>query len=198
MIPEAYINSVLELLPMAKNPVWCKLTGHSMEPVLCHDDSLLVQPGNRNIRIGDIIVFKSHQHQCAHRVVGTTSSLGQRAYLTKGDNSYYFDRPVPSGKVLGKVLKAMGTYGTLHLDSRSWRFRNFFIALYSYIEGRRYQADSTFWKCLDRFFSWSHNLTGLRHFHRPDLYRRMAAKKLNSVPISGREGEQDNENYETR
>lgn len=198
MIPEAYINTVLELLPMAKKPVWCKLTGQSMEPLLCHEDSLLVRPGNCDIHIGDIIVFKSHQHQCAHRVVGTTSALGQRVYLTKGDNSYSFDRPVLSGQVLGKVIKAIGNYGPLHLDSISWRFRNFFIAIYSYTEGKRYITGSTFWRLFDRFFSWCHNLTGLRYFHRTDLYRRMVAKKLDSAPIPGGKGEHDNENYKTQ
>ena len=198
MIPEAYINTLLELLPMAKKPVWCKLTGQSMEPLLCHEDLLLVQPGNRDIRIGDIIIFKSHQNQCAHRVVGKTSALGQRLYLTKGDNSYHFDRPVPSEQVLGKVISAKGDYGTLHLDSVSWRFLNFFIAIYSYMEGKRHKTGSTFWRVIDRCFSWCHNLVGLRHFHRPDLYRRMAAKKFDSAPTSGGKGENNNGNDEIR
>lgn len=197
MIPDTYIETVLDILPDSKKPLWCRLNGKSMEPVLCHGDSLLVQPGNRNIRIGDVIVFKSFQRQCAHRTVGISSFHGKRVYLTKGDNAYCFDRPVPSGHVLGKVLKAKGANGFMDLDSFSWRFRNFFIALYSYAEGRRYGANSIFWKLMDRFLSWCHNLTKFKRFHRQDMYRRIALRTVHSKALSGEKGERINEHKET-
>lgn len=168
-----------------------------MEPVLCHGDSLLIQPGNRNIRIGDVIIFKSFGRQCAHRAVGITSLQGQKVYLTKGDNAFRFDDPVSSIHVLGKVLEAKGENGTVYLDSVSWRFRSLFIALYSYVEGRRHEADTVLYRLIDHCISWCHRLAPLRQYHRRDLYGRITHRGMNSISLSNIEGDTINENKQT-
>ncbi|MFZ7111192.1 MAG: S24/S26 family peptidase [Desulfatiglandales bacterium] len=171
MIPEAYLNTVLSLLPALRKPIWCRITGNSMAPLLCHGDILLVQPGNRNIHTGDVIVFKSSLRQCAHRAVGSIFPGRQKVFLTKGDNAYHFDRPVFSTNVLGKVLQVRGANGTLRLDSARWRFLNLFIAMCSYVEGTRHKADTPFCRVLDRLFTRMRNLYWFRHVHRQDFYR---------------------------
>jgi signal peptidase I len=194
MIPKAYINTVLDLWSTKKKQTWCRLIGNSMAPLLCHGDALLVQPGNRNIRIGDVIIFKSSQRQCAHRAVGITFAHGRKRFLVKGDNGYHFDRPVLPEQVLAKVLRVEGAYGTLYLDSTFWSFINFFVAIYSYVEARRHESDTLFWRTIDRIFTRCHNFRWCRNFHRRELYKRFVSIKSNVAYLEAIKGEQINEN----
>lgn len=189
MIPEAYLSKVLELFPDTQKPVWCRLVGKSMEPLLCDGDMLQVQPGNRNIRTGDVIIFKSSRNQWAHRVVRIYKSGGGKTYLTKGDNSYFTDGIVRSGQVLAKVLKVQGAHGTLCLDSRAWRIRNFLIAVYSYTEGRRHTADTVFWRLLDRTVAWFRGFPGGKRLYRHNLYKLVISLIPNKTSGKRRGGE---------
>jgi signal peptidase I len=171
MIPKVYINKILDLLSITQKPIWCRLIGNSMAPLLCNGDSLLVQRGNRKIRIGDVIIFNSSKHQCAHRVVGITLAHGQKRFVVKGDNSCHFDQPVHPERVLGKVICVKGSQGTLYLDSVLWRYINFFVAKYSYVEARRHESNNLFWRIINQIFIRCHNLKWCNKIHRHDLYK---------------------------
>lgn len=184
MLPEAYSGTMLDLFAQTKMPTWCTLSGNSMAPLLCHGDSLLVQPGNRNIRLGDVIVFKTPQGQCAHRAVGISFNRTRKQYLAKGDNSYRFDQPVFPDQILAKVLRVKGSYGTLCLDSVPWRAFNMLIAIYSYIEARRHEGERPFWRILGRLFSLIHQMTWRKRFHRQNLYKYLFALINKIAPLS--------------
>jgi hypothetical protein len=121
-------------------------------------------------------------------VVWIGFSKGRKVILTKGDNSYSFDRPVNPGRVLAKVMQVKGAHGTLDLNSARWRLRGFLIAVYSYAEGRRNSRDSRFWRFLDTILTWFHSLERMRGVHRQDLYRRIAAIDRNTAAAVANKG----------
>jgi hypothetical protein len=165
-----------------------------MEPLLCHGDALLVQPGNRHIRIGDVIIFKSSQRQCAHRAVGITFAHGQKRFLVKGDNGKHLDQPVLPEQVLAKVLRVKGACGTLYLDSASWRFINFLVAIYSYVEARRHEGDTRFWRFIQWGFARCNKFRWCKKFHRRELYKFFIAIKAHTAPLTASKGGQVNGN----
>jgi signal peptidase I len=193
MLPEAYLDTMLDLFAKTKKPTWCRLVGNSMAPLLCHGDRLLVQPGNQNIRIGDVIVFKSSKVQCAHRAVGITSDRTQKQFIVKGDNSNHFDQPVFPDQILAKVLRVKGSYGTLYLDSVSWRAFNIFIAIYSYIEARRHKGDTPFWRILGRLFTLCRQLVWCKQLHRRNLYKYLFTLIDKIATLATTKGEQSND-----
>jgi len=73
--------------------------GNSMEPGIKASELIRIAPA-RNIQLGDIVCFKKKGSVVAHRVVW----LKGGRIRTKGDNRLFFDEPILSEQVLGKVL----------------------------------------------------------------------------------------------
>ena len=97
-------------------------SGDSMEPLL-HDrrQTIVLKPladGERAAR-GDVILVKREDgHYVLHRVVRVLSGGG---YLTRGDNRFHSDPPVPEAQVLARLE---GYYrGTDYVPVTSARYR---------------------------------------------------------------------------
>ncbi|MEM0365524.1 MAG: signal peptidase I [Acidilobaceae archaeon] len=60
--------------------------GKSMEPLL-HTGDLVVIIKKKDVREGDIIVFKSGDRYIIHRVIYVYENHGYKCYVTKGDNN---------------------------------------------------------------------------------------------------------------
>jgi len=85
--------------------------GHSMHPIICSDDYLLVVPPSQITR-GDVVLTLADRGLTAHRVVSVTSN----AVITRGDNVGENDAPISPARVLGVVTHA-------ERDGRRWRVR---------------------------------------------------------------------------
>ncbi len=93
--------------------------GHSMLPLLREGDIVfLVHRGPQDIRVGDIVVYRSLRgHLIIHRVIAIIKYGNEYEYVTKGDNnprddSFLFEYPpgrgVPYDRVIGVVWEIKG------------------------------------------------------------------------------------------
>jgi signal peptidase len=82
------------------------IEGTSMEPTLQTGDVVVVVRGVKpgELSVGDIVVYRRGSSLIIHRVV----SLGPSGIVTKGDNNWAPDPPVPYEAVVGKVLNVGG------------------------------------------------------------------------------------------
>ncbi|MCC6046963.1 MAG: signal peptidase I [Desulfurococcaceae archaeon] len=82
------------------------IEGTSMEPTLQTGDVVVVVRGVKpgELSVGDIVVYRRGSSLIIHRVV----SLGPFGIVTKGDNNWAPDPPVPYEAVVGKVLNVGG------------------------------------------------------------------------------------------
>ena len=80
--------------------------GTSMEPTLQTGDVVVVirRVGPEELSVGDIVVYRRGGSLVIHRVV----SIGPSGLVTKGDNNWAPDPPVPYEAVAGKVLSVGG------------------------------------------------------------------------------------------
>lgn len=78
-------------------------TGGSMLPLIHPGDRLLVGFGERDARVGDVILFRHGGLIVAHRVVGTRTRDGDRRLIAKGDNEPFATEDVASSDLLGVV-----------------------------------------------------------------------------------------------
>jgi len=68
------------------NVFHAKIAGWSMWPLIKNGDKLGIRPGHREIKKGDIILFRSLGRMIAHRVIKASNSN----FTTKGDASIVF------------------------------------------------------------------------------------------------------------
>jgi len=93
------------------------VSGTSMEPILSTGDVVFILPvkSPSEIRVGDVIVYKSQSGRyIIHRVISIVSVGGRAYFVTKGDNnpvpdSFGYGYPgVPFENVVGKVVSIGG------------------------------------------------------------------------------------------
>ena len=137
---EGLLDSVLELFQETQKQSWTQFVGDSMEPHIKEGNMLLVQHALKPIRLGDVIVFKRAGSLIAHRVVFIKKHGNQFIYLTKGDNVYSFDAPVPQSSVLGPVIRIQKNNQEISLEKLHLKLFNFGLALVSYAIGISYQV----------------------------------------------------------
>ncbi|MEA4925307.1 MAG: signal peptidase I [Syntrophomonadaceae bacterium] len=87
------------------------MTG-SMEPLISPGDMVIVNKTDKQVEVGDIIMFPLDQMKITHRVVAVQESADQRFFTTKGDANPGPDlEPVPEQKVQGKVVLVVPKIG---------------------------------------------------------------------------------------
>lgn len=81
--------------------------GTSMEPTLQTGDVVIVVRRVKlsDLSVGDIVVYRRGSSLIIHRVV----SLGPSDVVTKGDNNWAPDPPVPYEAIVGRVLSVGGS-----------------------------------------------------------------------------------------
>ncbi|MFO7898707.1 MAG: S24 family peptidase [Planctomycetota bacterium] len=80
-------------------------TGSSMLPAIHPDSTLIIRPATgAEVRIGDIVVYRSGSELVAHRLVEKQWQAGGLVLRTKGDTHRRFDPPLPADQVLGRVV----------------------------------------------------------------------------------------------
>jgi signal peptidase I len=100
-----------ELIDFAETMLDDKLTlvfrmqGYSMYPTLKNGDRGHVEKCTAdNIKIGDILVFKSNDKLIAHRLMSIRHENGVRLFIAKGDKNFHFDPPFTEKELIGKVI----------------------------------------------------------------------------------------------
>jgi signal peptidase I len=78
--------------------------GLSMFPFIWTGDKITISP-EKNLNIGDIIVFKRDDQTVCHRVVRVFEKDGIKYYQTRGDSHFNLDNPTTADQILGKVVR---------------------------------------------------------------------------------------------
>ncbi len=80
--------------------------GESMYPLLRPGMTIrVVRCAEKDLRVGDIIIFRSRDDLLAHRIV---AKHGSSLWIAKGDNTFISDDPVAFEEILGRVIAVAG------------------------------------------------------------------------------------------
>lgn len=94
-----------------------RMIGDSMSPFVQDGDSVIVEHGTVEIKLGDVILYQKPslpgqaltggqgQGCVVHRVVQVIDEGPQTLFVTKGDNRPLPDPPIGRGQILGKVVE---------------------------------------------------------------------------------------------
>ena len=152
MIPAAHLQAAVHVLGARGETTLCPISGNCMTPLLRDGDDLLIQYGNSDIRVGDIVVFGSPGDLCVHRVVRVGSGEAVGTFVVKGDLRTNVLTTISRDEILGKVIEAHGSNGQLRLRSAIWRRLNHLLWLRSYVRVWHYQAGPVLWIALNLIF----------------------------------------------
>lgn len=97
--------------------------GSSMTPLIRDGDLLTISPVDAaSLEIGDVALYRTCRDRIiAHRVVGKTTQDGELVLETQGDARLASDRPVPGGRVMGRVVRVQRRARVYRLDREPWR-----------------------------------------------------------------------------
>ena len=153
MLSEQYLKTVLDIWRERGEQSICSISGNCMFPIIKDGDTLVIEYGNENLRVGDVVVFGSPDEIYVHRVVRIYHRDGKEIFLLKADQHLAFHQPVTRDQILGKVIEARNTNKHLYLDSIFWKCMNYILSLRSYTAGRCSEGNSDFWKGMSSIFA---------------------------------------------
>lgn len=104
-----------------------KITGLSMWPLVGSGAMLGIRPDRREIKKGDIILFRLSERMIAHRVINTSPNI----FTTKGDASIFFDPHVQLRDIIGRAVFIENGGRRTNIDTGIWRLLNCILAYYS-------------------------------------------------------------------
>ena len=81
-----------------------KTNGFSMFPLIWTGDKVTISP-QKDVNIGDVIVFTRDGRMVGHKVVRIFEKNGIQHYQTRGDCIFRLDEPITAGRILGKVIR---------------------------------------------------------------------------------------------
>lgn len=107
----------------AGRQVAIRMKGHSMRPLLrdSRDTAVVAPYGEREVRRGDVVLFRSGGNYVLHRVV---QRKGPRLTLA-GDGNYLIREECPVGEVLGRLERVVRSSGrSIACDGWHWRWQS--------------------------------------------------------------------------
>ena len=94
------IKSALKKQKAAK----VRFLGVSMTPAIRNGDMIILKEESPNsIKVGEVIVFDRENDLIGHRVIWKVH-LDRLYFLTRGDNTAFYDLPVPAEAIYGKAI----------------------------------------------------------------------------------------------
>ncbi|MCX9010269.1 MAG: signal peptidase I [Candidatus Methanoperedens sp.] len=123
MLDEVIIGMHLE----TDSTIRVKITGWSMWPMIGDGTVVGIKPDRKNIKMGEIVLFRSSGRMITHRVVKTYSGI----FTTKGDASIFFDSPVQEQDIIGKTVFIESEGRRINIDTSAWVLLNCILAYYS-------------------------------------------------------------------
>lgn len=152
-ISDTYLQAVLDIWSQRNECITCSVKGNCMSPVINENDSIIIRSGDRDISVGNIVVFGSPGSFFVKRVVNMYKKEGTLFILTKGDKNHTFCEPVTKDDIVGKVIEIYGRYGHFAVNSRFWKYLNYILALRSYVHGNCQIKNSLIWRAVNALFS---------------------------------------------
>lgn len=137
-IPPETLHAALELWEQTGEVHWIPVRGTSMLPMLRQGDQLLVAHGSREMRLGDIVVFRRSDGLIAHRVLRVLSQPGKLILRTKGDHVLALDPILDEDLLMGRVLRIRRGERMLGLDTRLWRWLGRWVAMIMWAQAGLY------------------------------------------------------------
>lgn len=81
----------------------------------------------RELKIGDIVVFKSHQKLVAHRLVAIKHENNQTFYIAKGDKNKFFDAAFTADALFGKITSIERNGKLIEIDSKTMKLKSLLV-----------------------------------------------------------------------
>lgn len=104
--------------------------GKSMIPLINPGDKLFIgKKVLKDIRVGDIVVFKDKNRYISHRIY----KIRKNTLFPRGDNSYILDKPILYKDLVGTLIRIDGRYGVIDLENPWVRKAQYLFLLHSYI-----------------------------------------------------------------
>jgi len=146
MISDTLLEAVIDIWSERQERTFCTISGNCMLPMIKEGDSIVIEQGNKEIKIGDIVTFGMLRNPTIHRIIKIEKRDGTTFYLLKPDRYYNIHPFIPEDQILGKVIEIHGSNGCLHLNSFFWRWINYGLAIRSYMSWKCYSSNSPLWK----------------------------------------------------
>ena len=115
------LKAMLEVWDETQQQNQFPISGESMRPWFRPGDQAMIQHGATNLRRGDVVVFHRQNHLTIHRIVYITPQAEGTMLVTKGDNLTYFDAPIRSDQLLGRVIAIQRDGREINIDTTKWR-----------------------------------------------------------------------------
>lgn len=94
-----------------------KITENNMRPIFYKGDMVYFKKVlYKDLKVGDIIVFKTNNISIARRIVFFQPFKRFPVLITKGDNSQFPDKPIKPHQILGKAYQVKRGFLTIRLD----------------------------------------------------------------------------------
>ena len=105
-----------------------RMHGFSMYPFLKAGDVGIVDKCLADqLRIGDIVVFKSQQKLIAHRLIAIKDENKQTLYVAKGDKNKFVDATFPAEALFGKIISIERNGKLIEIDSKSMKLKSLLV-----------------------------------------------------------------------
>lgn len=130
-VPPTLLEAALDVWAQTGRYHTIPIVGQSMYPLLRAGDRVRIEHGATDVRTGEIIVFRANDTLLAHRVLRIIPGGDETHVLTAGDNSTHPDAPVPSSRIVGRVIGVMRAGSYAALDTPTWRLVGRIIAMSS-------------------------------------------------------------------
>lgn len=115
------VVSIVWILPLILGVKPITVLSGSMEPSFSAGDVIWVDPKQKDVSMGEIIVFQPEAYNhtlVTHRVISVNTGK-ERTYITQGDANNAADKPIKEGQIVGTVKPPL-TY--LGIDSNVMAF----------------------------------------------------------------------------
>lgn len=99
------VVSIVWILPLILGVKPITVLSGSMEPSFSAGDVIWVDPKQKDVSMGEIIVFQPEAYDTTlvtHRVISANTG-NQRTYITQGDANNTPDKPIVEGQIVGTV-----------------------------------------------------------------------------------------------
>ena len=121
-----YLFNLAENLLDDDHSLSYKMRGNSMYPTLKAGDVAHVKKCRQeDLKIGDIVVFKSNDLLVGHRLIKISTQDGVRTFITKGDHSPCKDIPFTFQALLGRMTSFQRNNRIKSMDSPSMKVHCF-------------------------------------------------------------------------
>ncbi len=121
---EEHLLDFVETLLNDNNRLSFRMKGYSMFPTLREGDVGVVSKCSpREVKVGDIVVFRSGNKLIAHRLIKITDKEGQQIFIAKGDKNSFNDEPFSASQLEGKLETITRSKKTFKVDNFGMKFR---------------------------------------------------------------------------